>query len=154
MYLKQSSMTVLITSLNFLCVIRTFVVTTRRSNPNLKILQTLPYNRNTHTHFSQLRLSFAYSGSRMWNDLPLEIWQFETLSVFRKSLKTCLFDLAYSTWFEVATHSISTDDYCSHIALFIFESWLYFSVLEFVLLHKIKCYKNEATSDLSLTITG
>ena len=75
--------------LSKLVVPYTCAVSTRRSNPKFKILQTIPYNRNILTYFSQLRGSFAYSGPRLWNDLPLHIRQSET--VFKKSLKLHLF---------------------------------------------------------------
>ena len=66
---------------------------------------------------TQLQVSFAYSGPRLWDDLPLDIRQFETLPVFRKGLKAHLFDLTYSPLLRWLLPWSPTDDYRSHTGL-------------------------------------
>ena len=42
------------------------------------------------------RRSFKYSAPEIWNSLPLNIRQSETITSFRKKLKTYLFSIAYN----------------------------------------------------------
>ncbi len=42
--------------------------------------------------------AFAVAAPKLWNDLPLPIRQASSLSLFKSSLKTYLFSLAFDTW--------------------------------------------------------
>ena len=39
--------------------------------------------------------SFAVAGPQMWNDLPIDVRSAQSLTLFRKHLKTCLFRRHY-----------------------------------------------------------
>ncbi len=41
--------------------------------------------------------AFAVAGPRLWNNLPLHVRKAQTLSVFKSSLKTYLYSLAFNT---------------------------------------------------------
>ena len=49
------------------------------------------------------RQSFSYSSAYVWNSLPLDIRNQQTLESFKRSLKTHLFLEAYSPWQDVFT---------------------------------------------------
>ena len=42
--------------------------------------------------------SFAVAGPQMWNDLPIDVRSAQSLTSFRKHLKTCLFRRHYLAW--------------------------------------------------------
>ena len=42
--------------------------------------------------------SFTVTGPQMWNDLPIDVRSAQSLTAFRKRLKTCLFRRHYLAW--------------------------------------------------------
>ena len=55
----------------------------------------IDYQCNLHSCFQQLQYNFAYSAPRLWNNLLLECWLVDSLSKFRKHMKTPLFIFTY-----------------------------------------------------------
>jgi exonuclease III len=70
---------------------------TRRSNPDLKILNTPFCNRKINPKTLHLSQTFFYTAPRLWNDLPIQTRTATKLGSFRRSLKSHLFSKAYPT---------------------------------------------------------
>ena len=68
---------------------------TRRSNPELMLLDTPNPLRLRPSSHCQLENSFVHSAPRLWNSLPLHVRTATSLPAFRKSLKTHLFERAF-----------------------------------------------------------
>ena len=71
------------------------VKNTRRSNPNKLTLNLLYFDYKNHKSYNHLKHSYAFSGPRLWNQLPLNVRSAPTVSSFRSRLKSYLFELAY-----------------------------------------------------------
>ena len=68
---------------------------TRRSDPSKLVLNVPYYDYKIHKSFIQLKSSYAYSGPRLWNELPLDVRAATSTGSFRKRLKAYLYDLAF-----------------------------------------------------------
>ena len=68
---------------------------TRRCNPANHTLEQLYFNYKVHRSFKHLKHSYAFSGPRLWNGLPLFVRSADTIVSFRNRLKTYLFQLAF-----------------------------------------------------------
>ena len=53
------------------------------------------------TNIKRAEGAFSFIGPRIWNDLPFKLRSMNDLSIFKKSLKTHFFNLAY--------HNVSLD---------------------------------------------
>ena len=49
----------------------------------------------THTNIKRAEGAFSFIGPRIWNELPYRLRCMNDLSIFKKSLKTHYFSLAY-----------------------------------------------------------
>ena len=54
------------------------------------------YYKPAPANFSRTEGSFQFSGPNIWNDVPYEIGCLTDIEVFKKSLKTYYFNLAFS----------------------------------------------------------
>ena len=70
-------------------------VNTRRSKSSKHLLKTADFKRSKHKSTQNFDFAFSVFGPRLWNSLPFNIRGSETVSSFRRSLKTHLFDLAF-----------------------------------------------------------
>ena len=70
---------------------------TRNADHNKRLLSVPAFKSRKFSYVSKRRFdhSFMFCAPTWWNKLPLEIRTASTLSVFRRKLKTYLFDLAY-----------------------------------------------------------
>ena len=68
---------------------------TRHSKPGNSFLQKPTYNSSVHKSKKHFDNSFAFDGPNLWNSLSESIRTAPTLSSFRSSLKTYLFEQAF-----------------------------------------------------------
>ena len=54
------------------------------------LLQTVP-----SLNFAKSQSMFSYASPKVWNSSPLSLLEIETLSLFKKRLKTCYFKIAF-----------------------------------------------------------
>ena len=70
-------------------------VSTRRSKPSNKFLTTYDFDYRVHKSKKHFDSCFSVAGPKLWNSLPLGARSANSLGVFRKLLKSHLFDLAF-----------------------------------------------------------
>ena len=78
----------------------------RRRPTTRRRLLTIPYCavgatgllKVTTTKLKTSSRAFSHAAPKLWNSLPVSIWDCVTVGSFRKNLKTYLYNTAYSTW--------------------------------------------------------
>ena len=70
-------------------------INTRRSNPDNLYLNQPPFKSKIHKSTVHFKNSFSFDGPSLWNHLPYSISSYSSLNIFRKRLKSYLFNKAY-----------------------------------------------------------
>jgi len=70
----------------------------KRTNSCRRVYNVQVSSNNTKSHDRRGDRAFGIAGTRVWNDLPSSVVSAPSLAVFKKNLKTHLFQQSYSHW--------------------------------------------------------